>query len=1160
MERKDHAVELRDREARRKIEQELDTNFLVEAGAGSGKTTSLVKRMTRLVSSGTYRVEEIAAITFTRKAAAELREKFQDSLEQAYSSAADPQNKQILGEALMNLDRCFVGTIHSFCARLLRERPVEAGIEPGFEELDEVQEALLQDRAWQEYLLWVRDQHPSLLERVEEIGVYAEDLKDLFDTFSYYPEVEIPLEEALPPDFAPALQELDRLIEEALPFIPEPPHENRFDKLQEQILQAHRGLKRRDLDQPSQAAKILADLDKRKDIILKLWLEKDKAKEIKASLEDFCQTYAAPLLRQWREYCYYHIASFLLPARNFLADFKDRHSRLGFHDLLMKAAGLLREFPEVRHYFQIKYRCLLVDEFQDTDPLQSEMMFCLTGTDLQEKNWQRLSPRSGSLFVVGDPKQSIYRFRRADMDTYNLVKGIIKNSGGEVLNLNTNFRCLKPLEEFTNQVFQAMLAPREDPYQAPFAPIDAFRTQTEDSDCGVKVLPVEPSFSRKEEVVAQDAWQVASYIAQALKGNLRLARSREETRAGLDETPRPGDFLIILRFKEMMDTYARALEEQGIPVTMTGGSSLSDSFELKELLKLLKYLDDPPHQVYLVAVLKGLFFGISDDQLYHFQAKGGKLDPLLHNFLRQEQGEKGAPSACTPDYAAMDQNLLQLFDDAFKRLGKFLKWKWDYPPAVVLEKVMEDLGLVPYTLSLPLGERNCSYLYQVLEYVRQDSSASGEAFRDMVEQIETLINSGVEEELELETAGKEAVRLMNLHKAKGLEAPVVMLAHPYKRREVTVDHVDRYIERTGEMPVGYFAFSRKVGQYASEKLAQPPRWDVCAEEEQKYQQAEETRLLYVAATRARNLLVISNSEKHPGRNPWRELLEYADQDKIEELSPPQLPPLEGKAEEASREVGKELSAFRENLEDWISRASRWGWSQLQPSEIRIKRETGEEAPTEPVAWLDERRSPGVEAPLEGLQRKDLPTPEEDQGDQGGLAWGSLLHRGLEALVKGEPDLEGILGAELVRLELPPKYLHAALRNLEHFQRTSLWEEIRAAGQECYAEVPFSLYVNPGEYLYTLFQEKTDDRLPVVVNGIIDLAYLGQGGWVMVDYKTDRVDGESDLRHLIERYTPQIHAYARAWEELSGEKVARGELYFLYLHRSFPVYYPSDQIT
>jgi ATP-dependent helicase/nuclease subunit A len=223
-------------------------------------------------------------------------------------------------------------------------------------------------------------------------------------------------------------------------------------------------------------------------------------------------------------------------------------------------ADLLKNYPEVREYFQDKYRTLLVDEFQDTDPIQAEIVFYLTGKEIEERDWTKLSPHSGSLFVVGDPRQSIYRFRRADIDIYNLVKELVKKTGGEVLHLTTNFRSLKCISTHLNPVFNQQFPETEDSYQAAYASLNTIREDQLNANSGVWKLVIPEEYSKKEEVVKQDAEAIARVIKAAVSGDMKLNRTHQELAAGIMEKPSYRDFMILLRYKDLMDVYARTLE------------------------------------------------------------------------------------------------------------------------------------------------------------------------------------------------------------------------------------------------------------------------------------------------------------------------------------------------------------------------------------------------------------------------------------------------------------------------------------------------------------------------------------------------------------------------------------------------------------------------
>ena len=191
-----------DQAARDRIVNELDVNLIVDAGAGSGKTEQMSRRMAAGIASGAYRLDEMAAVTFTRKAAAELRGRFQLALERELEQGGPEDRRQRIRESLSRLERFFAGTIHSFCARLLRERPVEAGVSPGFTELDEIEEPLIRQRAWRDYRAQARAAGDPNLVALDEAGVSASALDKAFETVCLYQDVRFPAPPAPMPDLA----------------------------------------------------------------------------------------------------------------------------------------------------------------------------------------------------------------------------------------------------------------------------------------------------------------------------------------------------------------------------------------------------------------------------------------------------------------------------------------------------------------------------------------------------------------------------------------------------------------------------------------------------------------------------------------------------------------------------------------------------------------------------------------------------------------------------------------------------------------------------------------------------------------------------------------------------------------------------------------------
>jgi ATP-dependent helicase/nuclease subunit A len=1072
---------LQDNDSRRAIVEDLDTCLLVEAGAGSGKTHSLVERMVALVKENKCHVDRIAAVTFTRKAAAELKGRFQLTLEKSLAVETSQDKKERLDRALNDLDRCFLGTIHSFCAALLRERPVEAGLEPDFVEIEELEDTLLRERAWEEYLTWVQVENPQALEDLLQIDVKAQDLKEFYRILSGCPEVEADRHDSPAPDLDAARSELNKLLGLAETLLPGSVPDKGWDNLQILLRRALGWRRVFGLDDDLILLRLLVSLDKKGAVTLNRWSSNDDAITSRDAFEQFRDEYIAPALKAWREHRHGRLAGFVLPAVELYGKRRTERSKLNFQDLLMSAAALLKGNPEVRGYFQERYTHLLVDEFQDTDPIQAEIMFYLTGLDVCEKDWRKLIPRPGALFVVGDPKQSIYRFRRADIDTYNEVKRLIDQSGGRVLHLTSNFRSVQAIGDWVNPVFKDLLPDEATSFQAAFTDLNTVRTNTAGKAVGVRTINI-PKVHRNNqgEIASIDAGRIARWIRWAVDGGIALDRTAEEIEAGLTEKPRPADFLILLRYKSNMDLYARALEEQGIPFQIAGGGGFSESAEIAELLKVLKAILDPDDPVRLVAVLRGSLFGLSDNQLWLFKQAGGHF-----NFY-----------AGIPD--SMDQEDREVFEWAFDRLKAFRKWTQELPAGAALENIVQELGVIPYAITGKLGRSRAGHLAQCLELLAAAERQGVTSFAALVDSLELLMETGVEEEINIAPWENDAVRLMNLHKAKGLEAPVVFLANPGK--DVAWEPAV-HIDRTGGQPRGYYAIEKKKG-YTSEILGQPLNWDELAAKEKQYLDAEEIRLLYVAATRAKNLLVISTYPDKPDISPWKLFNgNFEDVPELEETVVSLIP---------AKAAGGTIT--KQDLEEARAAFPGQGRSMNVPSYS--------------VASVTALSKEG----LEGPERKSTGR---------GQSWGRVIHRVLESSVKKAPTNLGLFIENVIAEEgRAPEDKEQVLNLINNIMQSTIWRRMLQSKKR-FVEVPFSVKVEGGENGFAG---------EAVVSGVIDLVFLEAGGWVIVDYKTDTVEDEEGLAKLVKYYRPQVEMYRRFWEETAKEKVCEAGLYFTHVDR------------
>lgn len=1092
-----------DQVEREQILTDLNHNFLVEAGAGSGKTSILIKRMIALIQSGSYSVDKVAAITFTRKAAIEMKERFQQELEETFLKCIELKEKERLRIALASIGQCYIGTIHSFCARILREFPIEANLDPGFVEMDEMDNVLLMEKSWEQYLNSLKKSHYERIKNLEETGIEIKDLKDCYQQVCLYPDVDVFHQPSPFPSLDEAFEVLVDFCKEAILYIPPSGAETGYDNIQEAILSVLR-LKNYEpfIQKDFNKIKLLEDFNRdfshSNQIILKRWKDKKIAKEYKEKvLPELRDRHIEPAIRLWREYCYYPIFQFIIPAVQFYQHLRERYSMLNFQDLLSKATELLKGHSEIRRYLQSKYQTILVDEFQDTDPIQAEMIFFLTGYNILEDDWQKIIPRQGSLFIVGDPQQSIYHFRRADITVYQQVKELIKKSKGRVVRLNSNFRTLKSVGAYLNPIFQKLFSEQDGAFQAHYSPMETLRENRPEYLSGVRQLVIHWD-QLKDKIIENDAHAIAKLIRNWMNRKTKIARQEDEIRRGLSSELRYSDFMILLRYKKGMEIYSRVLAKYDIPVTASGSLSIHHSLGVREFLKLLRLLRDPDNQVLLVAVLRGIFFGFSDEELYQFKETGGVFD-----FLKEIP-------------ISVQNELREKYIEAFNQLKRYYEWSRQLLPIQSLERIMDYSGIL-LSASLRLDDLSQKdELYFLLEYLRKSDTDSFYTFSGMVEEIEKICLSGIEEEFNLQS-DENSVRIMNLHKAKGLEAPIVFLAIPFNHKKHSPNC---YIQRKNTVPQGHFAV-KKTHLYGNGKIiAQPPNWKEYCQTEELYLQAEEVRLLYVAATRAKNMLVISSLGEASSQNknlPWGPLLMDLEQDMILPI-----PDIKIKKKEIHLPVytQEEFKIFKEEIAKTSEALSTKNYLEKTPSQI--KERVFEQMPILPLT-----------------------------GNTRGTCWGNAVHEVLEYLLVYKPTDDSLLSYILYSLEknnLPVTRKSELYQLIKSFQKRSLFSRIKESAKVL-VEVPISMKVNSSDSLYRELlasEEKINKHLlPVVISGTVDLAFWEADGWILVDYKSDLPKEEKDFLFLEKIYQKQINTYQEIWESLTGEKVKEKIIYFLY---------------
>ena len=1084
-----------DQEHRDRIRLSLRETMFVEAGAGTGKTTSMVGRVVNLIGSGVTTVDRVAAITFTNSAASELQERIREELEGSSSDEdADPIWRQLCERGVEDIDRATFTTLHSFAGAILRERPLESGLPPSFETMDQVASDLDFDEKWNEWLDWALDDASNVptLPFALSLGLRPSHLRQIALQFHRnYDLLEgVDFDDTQMPTFesaqklAGAAHELDRLCS----FSKLLEDDQLYQHVQSKLSSIRR-LTEMDTGSPASLGMLFRLMPIRLNRGRQADWHTDPVSGVNACklLKDYLQEHHDAVGLELEHVRNVSLAPILRALRDFVAGYeKDRRreGRAGYHDLLVWARNLLRDNIDVRDHFRQRYTHILLDEVQDTDPIQMQIATFLAedvpdGTPIEARptDWRNVKPADGRLFVVGDPKQSIYRFRRADVRQLNTLKNQMSRTP---VHLDQNFRSHRPIIEWVNHLFGSWMAASES--QAEYVNLRHRWEATIGDDSGPSVWRLGDALEAPMgEIRALECRGIAAALGQIVD-NAWLVRSGEN--GGVPEY-RPASFsdiCILMPTRTGLRDLELALDEAGMPYRLEGSSLIFDTQEVRDLLNCLRAIDDPGDEVAIVAALRSPAFACTDVDLLRYYESGGRFD-----YLARPRGPNG-PVA---------EGLGALLAYHERRMWTSV--------AALIDAFVRERPLMTAAVDHPRRREQWRRYRFIVAQARAFAEAGGGSLRKFLEWIDRQRSEGARvTETPVPETDEDAVRIMTVHGSKGLEFPVVILTGLNARRRNRTDSV--LFGRT-DRPNASRSVEVKVGSVS--QVSQTPGYEALASDEKAMLDDEHVRLLYVAATRAMDHLVLSvyrssksesdasyiasQFEEHD--DMWRQLRYQTER---------QAPPsdlTDGRRDDKFDTAQHSLEARTR----WIEARDGVIGRQGRPTTVaatrlvEVAREESKDEQESDEPWRRGRAGTSIGRAVHAvLQTIDLAT-----GD------------GIDETARAQAAAEGIPGRDddIIRLSRVAVRSPVVKRAVESGR---YWRE-----------VPVGVPIGDGS-----------------LQGFIDLLFETPGGeLVIVDYKTDSVSAEG-VSAAAARYRPQAAGYALAIQEATRRQVA--EVVFLFL--------------
>jgi ATP-dependent helicase/nuclease subunit A len=862
-----------DQEQRDRAVVERDRNVLIDAGAGTGKTTILVDRLVRMIAppDGALGVpiDRLAAITFTRKAAGELRLRIRERLlEELAAANLSADRRERLHAAVGGLDTAYVGTIHSFADRLLRLQPLEARLSPGYEIAEDdsalahetyetllhaIQAGTLADELAGAAAAARADEATRAVLFALNAGLRAESYEREWDTLygldalvgGFIGLRDVPPEEppADPPFELDAFRGVASTFCESMRAVAGDSEGARWLKAFAGDLERHGGvtepfelyrLVRRHVQrEPPNKKRDAFDND---GVAWKAWKLYTGGDGTSGSVRD---ALVAPLNR-WLALRLVRLFPVVVALYEKV---KARRRALDQLDLLVKLRDLLLENHEVRRRLQGLFDHIFVDEFQDTDPLQAEIVLLLCEREPRARRWSDVELRPGSLTLVGDPKQSIYRFRRADIAMYDQVRQIVGRSPHLAAWLSANFRSVPPLIDWLNDRFHHILG--VDPAGRPFDPatgrvfqqgLEAGRGGDPSPPVHILRLELPGGRGKADEYRALEGQALARYLRSLVEVE------RVEIEDPVDRRPRAlryGDIAVLTVSTFTLGFLFPALDAEGIPYASRGGTLFLNDQLHRQFLLGLRAIADRDDGVAEAALLRPPFFSVD-----------------LAEVARDKAGD-GADSG--------DEGIRRI-REARALIRELRQRRFDRSPGATARDLLERTAFGRTAALGPNGLQRLARLRELCTILEINAARDGLDYDAVTAEARRWITDPIQLDSPY-PVGTEAVQILTVHQAKGLEFPVVVVWDAMCQWNTRVQQSPWRVDRDGHSWI-LTLDGLKWEEPANRALRQT---------EQSYLDAERRRVVYVAATRARDRLIVSaTGSMKAGSHICADLLAEAD--------------------------------------------------------------------------------------------------------------------------------------------------------------------------------------------------------------------------------------------------------------------------------------------